>query len=701
MTTFRLTDEQLEAVLRAYVPAAPADLRERIEVLAGATPQRGPLPSWLAPLADPGRRPIDRRLLLAATLALLLLAGIAGALIGQQLLQPPGPDELLQRTWGAMADPPPFEMDLADEAGRPYQLLSDGEGRVRLSTTDSDDPANNDWEIVLEPGRRGRSDRSMQLWINEERPVEPALAEIWTSDRVDGWREGAGTRAWPPSPTCAWQEPEATTVAGRPAHRLLCPGLTLTIDDETGLPLAGSWVDGEGQRTILTATALRFVTPPAEAFRFESDQAGVMDLTEPPPATESVEPVDAAQLVRDALVALESLPPFTMLVHDSQGSMVRWSHAGDGLMRMDHFGNRADDAPSDHWIASPGRHLRVEMDAEGNRVAVIYDDQPDPRLELRYGLSEGCAEWASVGTAVVAGRPAHHVEGCDTDLWLDVEHRIVLRSDGFITPVTDPTRLDQRVVAEVVELDLAPPPADRFDESALTQGLETITAAEFQCRMDPAACPDPNAASEPPFEPLPTPPAADAPVGTTTDAEDVVALARTRHDGLPAMAMTLREQQFGTGPGGNDLERRVYLDGTGLRRDEMDWDLVDPDNVPTVTIWLPTVMYEQWVEPTGTFWRRYDSASDDWSTAYGFGIEQDCGEPWRHAGFATIGGRLVHHLTCAPRHYWIDAETGTVLRFQRDATFASPDAWITEITSLEEGPQDPALFELPPGADVQ
>ena len=234
-----------------------------------------------------------------------------------------------------MADPPAFEMDLVTDAGQPLQLLSDGEGRIRFATTDFDDDALSDWCVVLEPGRRGQSERSMQLYGNEPRPNEPGLAEIWLGDRLPGWRDGSAERTWPPSPACTWAEPEARIVAGRPAHRLACPGLTLTIDDETGLPLAGGWVDPEGVATTLTATAVRLVTPPAEAFWFEPPGPGTMDLTDPPKAAASVAPIDAGRLVADALAAFEHLPPFTAVFHDSQGSQVRWSYDGNGTVRMD------------------------------------------------------------------------------------------------------------------------------------------------------------------------------------------------------------------------------------------------------------------------------------------------------------------------------------------------------------------------------
>ena len=85
---------------------------------------------------------------------------------------------------------------------------------------------------------------------------------------------------------------------------------------------------------------------------------------------------------------------------------------------------------------------------------------------------------------------------------------------------------------------------------------------------------------------------------------------------------------------------------------------------------------------------------------FGYGIEQGCLDTWRHEGFATVAGRLTHHLACDPLAYWIDVETGMVLRFERVGTFAEPYASIHEVVSLEEGPQDPARFELPEGAIV-
>ncbi len=202
MTERRMTDQRLEAALRALAPvAAPNGLRDRLLDEAAATPQAGRLPGPLGILADPGRPTLERRLLLVATIGLVLAAVVSAAILAQQLRADPT-DQLLQRAWTAMADPPAFVMNLETTEGRLHVLRSDGGGRVRLETIATDDPNSTDSYYIAEPGRIGHGDRTLQLWDEDPRADSPGLAEVWLPARIDLWQDSAGEAAWPPDPDC-------------------------------------------------------------------------------------------------------------------------------------------------------------------------------------------------------------------------------------------------------------------------------------------------------------------------------------------------------------------------------------------------------------------------------------------------------------------------------------------------------------------
>jgi hypothetical protein len=708
MTDYRISDAQLTEALRAHLPAsAPADLDERIRRQVAGTRQARP---WLGGLGDrlqpawSAERP--RWLLVAAALALLLLAIVALG-IGQQLLRPPTPDQLLERSWQAMANPPAFTMDLATTSGRQYHLSAEGgAGAIRLETTEKDGATFSDWYFVAEPDRIGRGDRSMQLWDEDPRTGGPPLAEVWFPAAMTEWRAGSDQAAWPPDPACDWQGPEPVTVAGREVQHLTCGSLELGLDAVTGLPLVVSWLDEDGRSTRLTATSLVLGAQPEEAFEFGPTGPDIMVLTDPEAtALPDLPPVDAFELDRAAAAAIDDLPPFMALIRDSQGSQVRWYHDGQGMVRMEHFGNRSQPQPSDVWLGREGQMIRRDDDGTGQRVFVEHTDQGDPRREFAMGLGQQCeGPWEYHGPELVAGRVAHHITACTAQLWIDVETLFVLRSEGAYR-MADPAEpggvpmLSQRAVMEAIEFEVGPQPAELFDIERLTGGQPIITAAEYQCRMDPANCVTAEAPSVE-VEPLPRPAATDAPAGASTDAETVVAAALVTHAGLPAQHLVVRRQTLGDQGGDGESEEDIHLDGAGHEHAALDWDLVDETNDPTIYLRTADGFFESYDDGEGGIvWREWDEqASTDPVYQRSMGIERGCPPGWEHRGFATVLDRPVHHIQCEATEFWVDVATHQVLRGERGPSPLVDDTWIEQVMLLEVGPQPPELFVLPPGA---
>ena len=700
MSAPRLTDALLEATLRAYVPSsAPAGLRQRIVEAAEETPQAMVMPGILARLTDPGRTRVDRRLLLAASLVVLLLAIVAAVAIGQQFRANRTPEELLERTWTSMEDPPAFEMDLRSDTGGIYRLQSDGEGQIRFGTTDDDPFERSDWYYVAAPGRIGRGDLSMQLWNEETRSGEPALAEVWLPATLEAWRAG-GPATWPPSPDCAWEPATEVTIADRKAHALACPDLRLTVDDETGLPLASTWIDESGAETTLRATALRLGAQPEDLFAFAPSGADIMVLSEPPPA-DIEPPADVNALVDQALAAIEGLPAFTALFLDSQASKYRWSYDGAGTVRLEHYGNRKDTEPSESWIGRAGSQVRREFLPDGSEVWVEYTDQGDPRMEFVLGLGPCDTGWSYVGGATVAGREAFHVAGCGRELWLDRETLFVLRSDqGAVSGSPDPTRLDQRVVLEVAEFEVGAPPAEKFDVELMTGGATILPQAEAQCLQDPENC-QPGQEPPPPIAALPDPPDAVAPGGVTTDPQAVLDLADGFAAAVPELMVATHEQYIDPGGGGSESTSRVWHDGRAGERRDFDWDLVDEANEPTVYLAIDGTMFESYATENGVVWYEWPPLEDGTPRTSWVGSRstmQRCTDGWQHLGFATIVERTAHVLGCGEDRAWVDVETGMVMRSVVPSSILNPGTSIYEVTELEFGPQPDDRFQLPEGA---
>jgi hypothetical protein len=597
-------------------------------------------------------------------------------------------------------------MHLETPSGVGYRLLSDGDRRVRFETIETDDPNAEAWYFIAEPGRLGRGDRSLRLWDEDPRPGDPGLAEVWFPPTSTIWHDGVSETAWPPDPGCEWADAVDVTVAGRAAQRFTCGDRELTIDTDTGLPLAATWVDPNGATTTLTASSVELGDQPPDAFAFGPSDPGIMVLDDPAPTTiPGIEPVDAFELSRAAAAALFELPPFMALVHDSTASKVRWYHDGDGTIRMEHFDSRAAAAPSVAWIARKGRMLRQESDPQGKPVFVEHTDQGDPRLEFGLGLGQDCAgPWEYHGLTLVADRPAHHITTCATQLWIDAETLFVLRSvdASRMVPSPDPAaapQLADHLVLGTVEFVVGPQPAELFDFERFANGQQVITAAEYLCLISPDDC---SQAEEPivEVEPLPRPAAAPAPAGASTSADEVVATALATHEALPPISMLVREQTLTDERSDGEVESRYYYDGADGVRHEYDWDLASPDNVPTVFLQVGDREYESWSDDLMT-WRAREVDPDAQRYRLAMGIDRPCTAGWEHLGFARLLDRTVHHLRCEAFELWVDVASSMVLRSESGTTPLVDTARVREVVELEIGPQPTELFELPPDAVVE
>ena len=126
------------------------------------------------------------------------------------------------------------------------------------------------------------------------------------------------------------------------------------------------------------------------------------------------------------------------------------------------------------------------------------------------GNGSAAAGWRYVGLEYVAGRPTHHV-ACVGDLWIDIETRLILRTQG---PAVDDAGQPIPVEStEVTEIAFGEQPATLFEPP---EGLARISEDEYSayiCARDLpnelapgiSDCPTAEAEATPPPEPSPTP----------------------------------------------------------------------------------------------------------------------------------------------------------------------------------------------------
>ena len=290
-------------------------------------------------------------------------------------------------------------------------------------------------------------------------------------------------------------------------------------------------VDPVGRRrSLLIAAALLLALAVASAAA-----VGAWRLLQRDPLDElSLEPpADVPAFVLSSYERLPQLPPLALTWHDSDSTKGRIYVDGSGAVRFDRFASADATEPASYRILSPDHRISGMAPVESGPVWVEQGHEAigeDPRVYIRTVLSAdegpGCemqrdpsdvgnntvaAGWRYIGTEYVAGRPTHHV-ACLGDLWIDIETRLILRTQG---PAVDDA--DQPIpveFTEVTEIAFGEQAAARFEPPA---GLTRISADAYSayiCARDLpnelapgiSDCPTTGEAeATPPPEPSPTP----------------------------------------------------------------------------------------------------------------------------------------------------------------------------------------------------
>ena len=283
------------------------------------------------------------------------------------------------------------------------------------------------------------------------------------------------------------------------------------------------------RRSLLIAAALLVALAVASAAA-----VGAWRLLQRDPLDElSLEPpADVPAFVLSSYERLPQLPPLALTWRDSDSTKGRIYVDRSGAVRFDRFASADATEPSSSTVLSGNTQSGVAT--VGSDKVWVEPDEPnigeDPRVFLRTILSPptrgraarwsatrvrsatgtAAAGWRYVGLEYVAGRPTHHV-ACVGDLWIDIETRLILRTQG---PAVDDAGQPIPVEStEVTEIAFGEQPAALFQPP---EGLARISMEEYNgyiCARDLpneiapgiSDCPTAEAEATPPPESSPTP----------------------------------------------------------------------------------------------------------------------------------------------------------------------------------------------------
>jgi hypothetical protein len=288
------------------------------------------------------------------------------------------------------------------------------------------------------------------------------------------------------------------------------------------------------RRSLLIAAALLLAMAIASAAA-----VGAWRLVQRDPIDElSLEPPgDVPAFVLSSYERLPQLPPVALTWHDSESRKGRVYVDRSGTVRFDRFASAEATEPSsstivgaDHRIsgiapvASEAVWVEPGHEAIGDdprvfiRTVLGVPDLP-PGCEMERGSGEvgggaAAAGWRYIGLEPVAGRPTHHVTCGGVDLWLDIESRLILRTEGpAVDDAGQPIRAES---TEVTDIEFGEQPAALFEPPVGVTRLSEDAYLAYLCTagelpneqvvgLGPReGCPTEAEATSPP-EPSPSP----------------------------------------------------------------------------------------------------------------------------------------------------------------------------------------------------
>jgi hypothetical protein len=433
-------------------------------------------------------------------------------------------------------------------------------------------------------------------------------------------------------------------------------------------------------------------------------------------------PADLPGFVASAYGAMPDLPPMTITTLEDGTKMGRIYVDGSGAIRVERFSSPDATAPETYTIyagtsmgelvmvgSEPAWYQQDEAISEDPRVFVYaelgrgksgsgteYGCETATSPEEVYTYTPGSA-WRYVGLETVAGRPAHHV-ACDGvgDMWIDVETRLTLRSQGQLRGPGGWPVAGALHTIEVTAIELGQPSAALF-EMRRPEGVRALSAEEYerqQCVRYGWCLASPRPVITPPpalgAEPL-------------MAADELVRLAGEAPLAVGAYSITIEDTNTGmSDPGSRTL---VLFDGVGRYRIERTWQIGTIWETTSVTLIGDDYEYSSETQIDGTtIWRASGREREPGSNAYPLQIMASCEGGWEHRGVDVIATRVADHVGCVgdpASEYWIDRDTHLVVRTQSSSLGPTPGTVVQEVVDFGLGTPQDVEWDLPEDADVR
>ena len=508
-----LTDAQIAQALRAHLPErAAAGLRERVLDEAATTAQQRPMPSFLAGLSDVDPAARRRSLLLAAALMIALTLAVAAGVGAWLQLQkraadplsldpPPNVDAYVTGAYEGLVDLPALTFTVVQVEGTKGRYFYDGAGIVRNDHySSSADSEPSEFRIFSADVMGERAHLNGEpVWLQYGQQGNPL-------------RELASATGLPANCTTVWEYVALEYLIGRPTHHVACGDSAMWMDIETTLPLRSINAQGGDLPTTQYDVLELAVGPqPPGLFVPPADLAVIGDLefncasdpacespptprpsqpptvTPPPAPGKFATPPDVDAFVAEVVAGYASLPPLEITVKSDGlggGTNTRYLYDGSGRQRQELIFDPVQPPTvqlltGGHWYESFG------LAPDGRSVWRDHGIQEEIVGVWDFGLSWDCREgWQHRGFDLVNDRPAHHLACGDSEVWVDREWLMAVRSQRKSDPLAYTTEVDQ-----LLELQFVQPPAELFQ---LPDDACVSTYRPPGCTDSPSPAPDPS-----------------------------------------------------------------------------------------------------------------------------------------------------------------------------------------------------------------
>lgn len=234
------------------------------------------------------------------------------------------------------------------------------------------------------------------------------------------------------------------------------------------------------------------------------------------PKLDLAPPADLQAFVLSTYDRMSQMPPVAITTLTDGSVKGRMYVDRSGAVRLEHYATQ--DAPTPDTYKILNGTTMGQLAIVGSTNEWVQQDgaiSEDPRVFLLAEMEGGAADyqhgcgltrndgeigngtaasgWTYVDAEYVIGRPTFHVSCAGGDLWIDVQTRLILLSEGPARNGSfEPVLGSSRTIA-VTDIQFGEQPGDLF-VIAQPAGVASVSSDAYQCQLLPAACATPEPA---------------------------------------------------------------------------------------------------------------------------------------------------------------------------------------------------------------